>query len=181
MKQALPSFGARLKRLRRARNLKQAYIATIAGVCQTTVSRWESGDIDPPSSVASRLLQQLQCHSAADAALRRLVENSRIAVHLISDVDHRLLAASDSRWRQWGPGADRYAGKSLWSFATDDIVAAEEALEAGGWWHEYLPEPVQVVTRAGGSPPCRIVPGRMLWERVWLADGTPGRLCTSLR
>lgn len=180
VKQDLPGFGARLKRLRRARNLKQAYVAAIAGVCQTTVSRWEAGVIEPPRKVAAKVLHELQGTSHADTALRRLVESSRLPVHLISDADHRLLAASDARWRQWGPGAHRCAGESLWPFATDEIVAAEEALSSSGWWDQHLPDPVEVVTRAGGSPPCRIAPGRMLWERVWLSDGTPARICTSV-
>lgn len=181
MKHDLPSLGARLRRVRRARNLKQAHVAAIAGVRQSTVSRWEAGTLEPPKVLADRLLHALQPASGADSALRRLVEASRLPVHLISDADHRLLAASAARWREWGPGARRCVGESLWRFATDDIVAAEGSLSAVGWWDLHLPQPVEVVTRAGGEPPLRIGAGPMLWERVWLEDGTPARLCTSFR
>lgn len=175
----LPSFGARLSRLRRVRGWKQAHIAELARVCQTTVSRWEAGTLTPHRELAVRLLEELVGRAPCDSALRRLVEGSRTSVHLITDADHRLLAASPAREAEWQATSASWLGSSLWPCATEAIAAAEASLEASGWWEHAAPTPVTLET----GPGClglRIVPGVMIWERLWLSDGTPARLCTSL-
>jgi len=172
----LPAFGRRLRWLRRAAGFKQSHVADLAGVTQATVSRWEAGDITPVSELAARVLKAFR--STTDAALARLVRSSTLAVHLVSDGDHRLLAASPLRKWEWGPRADDFAGKSLWRFAPPSIVEAEHRLLDAGWWDTAYPAPVRVlVTRSPGE--IDIAGGPMLWERVWLADGTVARLCTS--
>lgn len=160
--------------------MKQDHLAAIAGVCQTTVSRWEAGTVAPDPAVADRLLRSIGPAAQGDAALRRLVGSSRSIVHLITDIDHRLLAASPAREAAWGAAASDFAGESLWRFATPAIVEAERGLVDLGWWDTSSPPAVRVETGAGGAPWFRIDPGVMLWERVWLADGTPARLCTML-
>jgi transcriptional regulator with XRE-family HTH domain len=174
----LPAFGRRLRRLRRLRGLKQEVVAEIAGVAQTTVSRWESGDVQPDAAVAAALLRTLaQPHERyADAPLRRLVERACDPVHLVADDDHRLLAASPSRLRQWGSNADGLVGLSLWPFASDEVRQAEAGLEAAGWWEADAPMPV-AVDLADADRGLRFVAGRMLWERLHLSDGMAVRLC----
>jgi transcriptional regulator with XRE-family HTH domain len=177
----LPAFGRRLRRLRRLRGLKQGVVADLAGVTQTTVTRWERGEIRPQPQVARRLLQKLSgpFDGIADSALKRLVETTSLAAHLVADADHALLAASPSREREWRTTVSHLGRRSLWRYATDAICAAEQSLGSRGWWDDPVPAPVEVLTEAGdrGLP---IVSGRLLWERVYLADGTPARLCTSL-
>lgn len=174
----LPGFGARLRRLRRAFNLKQAYVAQLAGVTQATVSRWESGSITPDPSHAHSILQSLGPEHTEDSALKRLVESSSLVVHLVTDVDHVLLAASKAREAEWGLPVASVLGKSVWKAASPAIHAAEINLESTGWWACAQPTPVEVELDAyhGGFLP--IAPGRMLWERLWLSDGRPARLCT---
>lgn len=174
-----PSFGARLRRLRRVRGWKQSHIAELARVCQATVSRWEAGSLEPDPELATLLLETLVGKAHCDTALRRLVENSWAPVHLITDADHRLLAASPSREKEWQATAASWLGRSMWSCATDAIIAAEEGLEEDGWWENTVPTPVTLET-GPGQRMLRIVAGLMIWERVWLADGIPARLCTSL-
>ena len=176
---SFPSFGARLRRLRRVRGWKQSHIAELARVCQATVSRWEAGSLEPDPELAALLLKTLVGKAPCDTALRRLVESSRASVHLITDADHRLLAASPARETEWQATAASLLGRSLWSCATEAIIAAEEGLEAGGWWKNAAPVPVTLETGPGRRV-LRIVAGVMIWERVWLADGVPARLCTSL-
>ncbi len=176
----LPSPGARIRRLRRLRGIKQSDLAQRLDVAQTTVSRWESGTWRPSEADLARALSALQGAPSLDSALRRLIDASSLAMHLIHDSDHRLIAASPVRDRQWRGRTSHHIGRPLWGYATDAIIAAEAALEARGWWDLAAPEPVVVVTGAGGGGDITIVPGRMVWERVWLSDGSPARLCTSL-
>lgn len=120
----MPDFGARLKRLRRAQ---------LAGVDQTTVSRWENGTVRPATSLAEAVLRALQAPvHANDAALRRLVESSTLTVHLISDVDHLLLTASPARVREGNVSLAALRGQCLWPAASPVIHAAESDLAAHG-------------------------------------------------
>lgn len=99
---SLPSFGKRLKRLRRIKALKQEAVAAMAGVNQATVSRWERGSITPSEETIQALWQALSLAPAQDAALYRLVQHCALPTHLITDIDHRLLAASPPRQQIWG-------------------------------------------------------------------------------
>ena len=177
----LPHFGSRLRRLRRLRGLKQDVVAEVAGVTQPTVSRWENGDLEPEAALADKLLAKLagDASQPGDGPLRRLIETSTLPVHLVGDTDHRLLAASRSREHEWGRAAVDLLGQPLWRYATQAIQAAEAALDEAGWWHEVAPAAVEVRTGAGDAG-LRIMPGVMLWERLYLVDGTPVRLCTTL-
>ena len=177
----LPHFGSRLRRLRRLRGLKQEVVAELAGVTQPTVSRWEKGELEPEAALACKLLAELSGGGgqAGDGPLRRLVETSSLPVHLIDDADHRLLAASRPREHEWGRAAADLLGRSLWCYATEAIKAAEAGLDEAGWWYDVTPVPVQVRTGEADAG-LRIAPGLMLWERLYLVDGTPVRLCTTI-
>jgi len=178
---SLPSFGKRLKRLRCIKALKQDAVAALAGVNQATVSRWERGSITPPEETIQALMQALTRAPAHDAALQRLVQHCTQPTHLITDIDHRLLAASTARQQIWGVAEAQLLNTSLWQFATEDIVQAELQLSHSGWWEQEAPEPVLVQVRTAQTVGLQIRPSTMLWERVWLANGLPGRLCTTLR
>ena len=174
---ALPAFHLRLRRLRRARGLKQAYVAALLGVDQSTVSRWESGALVPEPEVIERALCALSAAPSDDYALRRLVCASSEPCHLVTDTDHRLLAGSPPRERDWGRPAGDLMGTSLWRFATPEIVAAEERLVELNWWDLAAPPPVVLRTSEGCTDGLHILAGDMVWERVWLANGEPARLC----
>ncbi|MFK5012172.1 hypothetical protein ACI4AC_27755, partial [Klebsiella pneumoniae] len=66
--------------------------------------------------------------SAADFALARLVERSAGRIHLVCDLSHRLLAASPRRTQGGGLSFADLHGRSLWRYATPEIVAAEARL-----------------------------------------------------
>lgn len=176
----LPDFGLRLRRQRRLIGMKQSHVAEMAGVCQTTVSRWEAGVIEPDRGLAERVLRALGPCASADPALRRMVGSSRLPMHLVTDADHRLIAVSPERAAEWGVPGDDYLGRSLWPFATPAITSAEHQLAGRGWWNDPTPEPMRVHVEAARSGALRIAAGLMLWERLWLSDGTPARLCTTV-
>jgi transcriptional regulator with XRE-family HTH domain len=167
--------------LRRARALKHAYVAALLDVEQSTVSRWETGALVPDPDVAERALRLLGARPPDDCALRRLVRTSTVPCHLVTDSDHRLLAVSPPRLREWGRRGDGLMGTSLWRFATPEIVAAEAQLSALQWWQLAAPAPVVVHTSEGWNDGLHILAGDMVWERVWLSSGEPARLCTPAR
>ncbi len=172
----LPVFGARLRRVRTAVRLKQQGLADLLGVDQATVSRWESGCQTPEVDVQAKVFQALMPYRSDDAALRRLVETSPECVHLVDEATHVCLAYSASRARDWKVGQRDMLGISLWQFATEEIQKAEEELDSSDWWSALLPEPKLFVTSQADDSHIRINAGQILWERVYLADGTPARL-----
>lgn len=176
----LPSGSTRLRWLRRLRGLKQAALADLMGVAQTTISRWERGELELGPDVLMRLLAILADPTGpADRALVDLVRGSRRSVHLVTDVDHRLLAASPKRLAEWERDESDLVGRSLWRFATPEIEVAETILVERGWWDVAYPEALELTLKEGfrGLP---IKAGPMRWDRLYLADATPVRLCTSL-
>ena len=176
----LPSFAKRLKRQRIAIGLKQDALALALGVSQTTVSRWESGANVPEESVQQRTLQCVASTKTDDTALKRLVENAALCVHLVDEANHTCLAYSRHRAEDWGATERQLLGVSLWQFATEEIRLAESELADHGWWDNVIPEPKTVVTSQAIFPELRISAGGMLWERIYLSDGTPARLVTQI-
>ena len=170
-----------LKRLRSVRGIKQSHLAEILGVDQATVSRWERGTARPGAAAHARL-ERLLCapaDPAADRALKRLVETSPDPVHLVCDVTHRLLAASPSREAEWSAPAAAFLGTPLFRYASEAIRTHEARLADLGWYESLAP---RLVFRTGAnlSDEIRILPSRMMWERLALADGSIARLVTTL-
>lgn len=176
---SFPAFGTRLRRLRRARSIKQFALADMLNVEQSTVSRWEAGTQVPDEVLQHKALQALFHSSPDDSALRRLVETSHAATHLIDDASHTCLAFSPSRGKEWRCDPNSLQGRQLWAYASNEIRVAEAAMADNGWWDELLPAPVILTTSAKLHPEMAIKAGELIYERLYLADGTPVRLCTS--
>ena len=117
--------------------------------------------------------------TARDSALKRLVESSAGKVHLICDRTHRLLAASPARQAEWRAPLATFLGRSLLPYASAEIATAENSLEGIGW-HEGHVNTLHVRTGMNSDPLLPIAPGHVLWERIALADGSTGRLVTTL-
>ena len=173
-------FGRALKRWRRLRGVKQSHAAEMFGITQATLSRWEHGHHRIPEDARHKLSSLLAAplDSAGDSGLRRLVESSTLAVHLICDLSHRLLAASSARYAEWEADPAELHGVSLWGFATDEIRRAESQLGDCGWY-EVGAARLSFWTGPNDSPIVTIVPGVLVWERFQLSDGTLARLVTS--
>ena len=175
-------FGPVLRRMRAVRRLKQQAVADLAGVTQTTVSRWGSGQLEPDDAQVRRLLRLLGPSEAlaADHGLRRLVETSPLRVHLVCDITHRLLAASPAREAEWLADARDWEGRSLYRFATEEIRRAEARLDACGWFSGRVPGALFWTESGAPGSAIRIQQGYCLWERLSLNDGSPVRLVTTL-
>ncbi len=178
---AFPAFGKRLRRLRRATGIKQDALAHQLRVNQATISRWESGAQTPDPDLQQSVMQVLACAKGDDAALKRLVEESAGCVHLVEEASHVCLAYSKGRARDWKSTDRGLVGTSLWQFATDEIRLAESQLEDEGWWELLSPAPKSFITSEAIHPVIRISAGGILWERIYLSDGTPARLVSGIR
>ena len=176
--QQIPAFGRRLRIARRAQGMKQAALADLLAVDQATISRWEAGVQVPLPSVQAAAFGFVMPQRPLDDALRRLIESSAASVHLIEDISHVCLAYSPARAREWSVSNRTLVGSSLWPFATDEIQCEEEALAEAGWWDRQWPAARSFEIASRDFDAISIRAGHVLWERLYLADGTPVRLVT---
>ncbi|SDW35269.1 Helix-turn-helix domain-containing protein [Ruegeria halocynthiae] len=176
-----PAFGKRLKRLRRSVGLKQSALADLLEVDQTTISRWENGTQIPSAHVQQAVFSALGPVRVQDSGLKRLVVNSSECLHLVEEVTHTCLAYSASRARDWKTSQNALLGVSLWQFATDEIRQAEAELQQDGWWDLHAPSPKAFLTSEAVHDQIRISAGQIVWERLYLSDGTPVRLVSGRR
>lgn len=176
---SFPSFGARLRYLRRAAGIKQLSVALAIGVDQATVSRWERGEQTPTKELQERAWSEVRKRRFSDAALKRLVESSAERLHLVEETAHICLAYSRPRAEDWGASQRTLLGVSLWPFATEEIQKAEAELARTGWWNDPDPAP-RVFHTSEKLDRIHISAGLMRWERVLLSDGTPVRLVSAV-
>ncbi|MES0861076.1 helix-turn-helix transcriptional regulator [Ruegeria sp. SCPT10] len=178
---AYPGFGKRLKRLRQSIGFKQSHLAELLQVDQATISRWERGGQTPPPDMQQGVFAVLGPARVDDSALRRLVETSSDCLHLVEEASHRCLAYSASRAKDWKTSQNALLGVSLWQFATDEIQQAEAELDQEGWWEAHTPTPKSFLTSEAVHDRIRISAGEIIWERLYLSDGTPVRLVSGSR
>ena len=57
----------------------------------------------------------------------------------------------------------------------------EHELTDAGWWDTHMPAPKLFQTSGASYDEMTILPGAILWERLYLADGTPVRLASGMR
>lgn len=123
-------------------------------------------------------LNALTSTGTDDTALRRLVENANNYVHLVEEATHICLAYSRNRAGDWRASQQALLGVSLWQFATDEIRQAEAELAESNWWSVRVPTPKSFRTSRRVHDEITISAGGILWERLYLSDGTPVRLVT---
>lgn len=173
--------GAHVRRLRSLLRIKQDHLATLMNVTQTTVSRWESGAIRMSERQYEVALSVLRARSpGADRAIRRLVEGSSLSIHVICDWTHRLLAASPSRYGEWRLSPGDVIGRSLLRYASSEILSADEGLRERGWY-DAPSSAVSIETGSNFRLDVPIPPSTVLWERLWLADGSAVRLVSTIQ
>jgi transcriptional regulator with XRE-family HTH domain len=170
-------IGRSLRLWRSLRRLKQGAVAEMMGVSQTTVSRWEGGQVAPSLHEQQRLrgLLSARLDSAADFALGRMVAGAGTPMHLICDFSHRLLALSRPRELVCRVPGAQLLGSALWRYATPQIVQQEACLDELGWY-EPGPAAVEFDTDAAADQAMPIERSRMRWVRLQLSDGSFVRL-----
>jgi transcriptional regulator with XRE-family HTH domain len=170
-----------LRRYRAVRGIKQAHLAELIRVSQSTVSKWESGVVTPNEDQHFQIIELLGAKptTVADTWLARLVETSTERIHAICDVTHRLLVASPARYQEWCTDPSEMFRRPLLYDAPADIVAAERRLVQRDHSSPF-DEPVLVKTAGQAGGRYRVKPGLLLWERLQLTDGTWVRLVTSV-
>ena len=174
-------LGAGIRRMRLLRSMKQQHLAELLGVNQATVSRWERDQLalSPEQALKLERIFASSRYASTDTALKRLVEDSVRPVHLICDVTHRLLSASRPRQAEWRAPIALFLGRSLFSYASAEITAAEQSLEEHGW-HDGRLLSLTLETGANDNELLPIAAGRVTWERIMLSDGSAGRLVTTI-
>jgi DNA-binding XRE family transcriptional regulator len=170
-------LGRSLRLWRSLRRLKQTAAAELMGVSQTTISRWESGQVAPSleEQLGQRTLMAAKLDSAADFALGRLVRTAHTPMHLVCDFSHRLLALSRPRELHCRVPGSALMGSALWRYATPQIVEQEARLDDRGWY-EPGPDAIEFDTEASNDPVMPIERSRMRWVRLQLSDGSFVRL-----
>ncbi|MEP4767650.1 MAG: helix-turn-helix transcriptional regulator [Roseibium sp.] len=171
------NLGPSLRRWRTLNRIKQTALASELGVSQSKISRWESGHSSPPYADSFKIRQLLRArpNSASDKSLLELVASSNIAVHLVCDLTHRLLAVSPKRANDWHIPLAELMNRPLWRFASDGIRTAENRLADCGWFEPQAPDIVFNTERAE-FPEITIPERPIRITRVPLSDGSFARL-----
>jgi len=106
-------WGEKLKTWRRMNNMKQAGLASLIGVSQPTVARWEQG-IDRPSDVRLRQIRDLMAGSVRDEfALERLLIARQSTLRALIDLDGMRLETVSLGYRQIWPEFSNLIGTQL--------------------------------------------------------------------
>jgi transcriptional regulator with XRE-family HTH domain len=170
-----------LRRYRTVRGIKQAHLAQLVRVSQSTISKWESGAAVPSADQHGQVIELLaaQPSAVANTWLARLVETSRDRVHAICDLTHKLLVASPTRYQEWCREPSEMFHRPLLDDVVGGIVEAERRLIQ---CEHSMPfdEPVVITTAGQTGGRYRVIPGLVLWERLQLTDGAWVRLVTSV-
>lgn len=174
-------IGRALLRFRRLNGIKQGHVAELLRVSQGSVSRWENGTHAPDADRRGQIAALIAARAGndGDATLKRLITTSTLAVHLVCDATHILLAASSTRARDFAGGAAPYVGTSLWRYASPAIVQAEATLIDVGWFERPF-QAFSFTTDDNDSDDVPVRPSVVRWETIPLADGRVGRVTTTL-
>lgn len=170
-----------LRKARRAKAVKQEWLADQLNVSQSTVSKWENGTRFPDPQQITKIFDFLAIPSSAqtDDWLFRLVRNSTCKVHLMRESDHRLLAASNYRVKEWQRDYSEVAARPLSQELPNDIAVAEQHLRELDFRTKWCCPVVLNIEGRNEGPYC-IDRGMLLWEWFMLSDGEVVRLITNI-
>ncbi len=170
-----------LRRIRQVRGIKQGHVAQLMGVSQATMSKWETGILRPSPEQCVKFQQIFAARLCPihDGWVKRFVENSAGSAHLICHFTHNLLAASKTRYREWGQIPSSMYERPLLDDAPDDIQVAEDTLlkniETTGLMRPFA---INTNGRKGGR--YSVHPSLVLWETFQLSDGSWVRLVSNM-
>lgn len=106
-------FPQKLRNWRRLQLMKQETLATLLGVTQAAVSRWENGLDEPSPYLRSRLRNLMASRTHDDLEVERLLLERLPGRRVLFDLDGcRLVAISPEVEKMW-PGYKRLMGRML--------------------------------------------------------------------
>lgn len=106
-------LGRKLKDWRRLNNMKQAGLASLLGVSQPTVSRWENGEDLPSPACMCRLRDILAGSLRDECALERLLIARQTSIRALLDLDGMRLDSVSIGYRQLWPDFSALIGVPL--------------------------------------------------------------------
>jgi transcriptional regulator with XRE-family HTH domain len=97
------SWGQKLRQWRRLNDMKQAGLASLLGVSQPTIARWERG-LDQPSTERMHQIRDLMAGTLRDeCALERLLIQRQSSIRALIDLDGMRLTTASLGYRQLWP------------------------------------------------------------------------------
>lgn len=176
-------FGPMLKHWRLLNRVKQLHAAQMFGVCQSTISRWESGvqDAEPEQRARIEALLKARLSSAADHALARLVSGKlrSLCTWYATSPTACWPAPLPVKPNSTSQSAS-LLGVSLWPFATEEIATQEQRLADIGWRQNLTSPALEFATGENGSALVPIQHSLCRWTRLTLSDGSTARLVETL-
>ena len=130
----VPSYGTRLRALRKARGLTQYQLADASGVAQSLISRYESGKITPEPATAQALdgalAQPVATYELPPAPAEKLDDETIVRRYqLLRRLERSLLRPGD---REVLPRDPRLWRRSLWMRRARDRGLLPPGPEWGG-------------------------------------------------
>lgn len=119
-------WGRRLRAWRRLNNMKQAGLASLLGVSQPTVARWEKG-LDLPSAERMNQIRDLVAGTLRDElALERVLIARQSTIRALMNLDGLTLSAVSAGYRALWPDFSTLIGKPLADHAVNESRAIIE-------------------------------------------------------
>lgn len=171
---AATDWGAEIRRFRRLRAVKQATLAEMLGVDQTTVSRWESNRQEPDLGIQRRLRALMQGTGTRDEALLRHWVETAVGDTVLLDASRALIVGSATFLARHGIDVPTPPALSLLPMFSEELDRA--------WWYavergffEGEVASLRVLGRLNLLSGDDALTARSVWVPVALNDG--GVLC----
>lgn len=166
----LTDWPVQIRRLRRLKGLKQAALADLISVDQSTISRWENGDVLPDTRMQQRL-QALLYDVRVDESLLKHAIGTAIGEAVLSNWDRVIVGASASYSIGHGLSQRDIIGRSARPMYTEESEAIRRLVYDYGFYRGEVAS-ITAIARANTlSGHCHNRLTKAVWTPVRLSDG----------